>query len=985
MARRRGPTAQETAARARQALDEVSRAADPEETARRVLEQAGSVPLRQAIVEASLGAPHRVTAALVRAALQRDEPPLARTSADLLVDLAHGPSGLELTELCLQSPDVAVRERAIEALEGLSDPGALKLLARALMDRDQAVRRAASGSLSLIAGTAYHRLREPLLAALGDPESELARAIVANPDEQVRLQAAQGLSFAASERVLPTVRALAADSSDEVRQEAVMCLASVGTEAAVELMGACLDDPSYRVAASVLDMLSAALGGASSRLVRYLEHAMRHPDPDVRRHAVLMLDRFEFDQVRPLLERATRDADLEVARRASEVLQRHAGASGVEWLADEISQGTGGAIPLWEAGSIGMEKDLRGDRDAARDLREVTEALEQALATGSSSNKVHALNELASLIDISDSDAMQAALYDEDSSVRSRAADTLSYTRDAGLLVKVLESHPDAMVRRRAIEALRENPGGPVRRGAALRRIVFAEEQTVGTQLFGRFLKALRDPDEGVRQAACEAIRSYAQRLRLLPVRATLAELERLAAREDVSFFSQEDAERTAELVRKGTLAGLIVEHGTQALAWRGELLRRAQALRWDGGRNAWLLDGAVGAEAIAEWGKESGLSEAELVAVQAAASSGEPLEAPLAERLRRDLMRDLAAAVMALARAAHAVALIGQEGFGRSLREWAEAMHTEAELQWPPAPRLTTLGRLRRLAWMQAMLALALAEGRSPAGAIEDALNDRDDWVKIEALAALAEADPDQSDIERLLALCRAHAAEREYHRPVGLAAAVLLGRGMAEAAAMAEAAVAAAPVELRMELTHRLLLAAQRPEGARALKEHIGDSSPGAVPSLCLALALRGAGHDVRAPEACPEDEPETLCACLALRSMQGDAEAAERLEDMLRAGPAGQRYVSAHYLSLARVRSAVLLFASVVDQQAPYALRGLCAGSLIRRGHSAGPAWFRKTLPSVAGSVHARLLVHLSRAVEDTVPLMLECADVNLGRFV
>jgi hypothetical protein len=87
----------------------------------------------------------------------------------------------------------------------------------------------------------------------------------------------------------------------------------------------------------------------------------------------------------------------------------------------------------------------------------------------------------------------------------------------------------------------------------------------------------------------------------------------------------------------------------------------------------------------------------------------------------------------------------------------------------------------------------------------------------------------------------------------------------------------------------------------------------------------------------------------------------------------------------LSLARVRSAVPIFSSLRDQDQPYLLRALSAASLLRRGHSAGPTWFGKVLGGTGGEQEARIVTHLSAAVEETIPLMLECRDVNVGRFV
>ena len=102
-------------------------------------------------------------------------------------------------------------------------------------------------------------------------------------------------------------------------------------------------------------------------------------------------------------------------------------------------------------------------------------------------------------------------------------------------------------------------------------------------------------------------------------------------------------------------------------------------------------------------------------------------------------------------------------------------------------------------------------------------------------------------------------------------------------------------------------------------------------------------------------------------------------------MRQGQERERYCSSAYLGLVRVRSAVPIFASVSDQDAPFALRSLCAGMLVRQGHRGGVSWFSNNVDHVIGLQKTRLAIDLSRAVADVIPLMLHCNDLNLGRFV
>ena len=202
-------------------------------------------------------------------------------------------------------------------------------------------------------------------------------------------------------------------------------------------------------------------------------------------------------------------------------------------------------------------------------------------------------------------------------------------------------------------------------------------------------------------------------------------------------------------------------------------------------------------------------------------------------------------------------------------------------------------------------------------------------------------------------------------------------------------EFALAGGNVDFRTELTERLLGAAQAEECAEILRNHVAGRAAGDLPAVCLALALRGAGHAVErfdpSPDVGADDRSELACARLALRIMDNDPDAAVQLANVVRNGSAEQQYRSANYLSLSRARSSVPVFASVRDRDGPYMLRALCAGSLLRRGHPGGPSWFEEALSSASGGARAGVLIHLSRAVEDTVPAMLECNDVNVGRFV
>ena len=698
-------------------VEKVRTSPDPQAAAQEALQQAPTAQARQAILEASAAAPDAITAAFVSAALLSGDSRLSRMGADLLGDAEKSPDALQVLKECVRSDDATVRGRAMEAVPSYSDPEGLSVLAAGLADPDASVRRAAVAALGIIVGIMQHPVRAAALERLSLPDGPLARAVVASEDEHVRRQAAQALAFVDSEAVLPVLQRLSKDEDAEVRQEAVLALTAFGTPAAVSLMAECVDDSSYRVVSTVLDALAAQLGATSSAFLSHLEKALEHPVVEARRHAVLMLERFDPGDIEDVLERSAADEDFEVARRAGEMLLRSARGRQLTWLADEMSGPAGSrAFGVWEAGNIGQ--DIRvgtsaGDATQENDDRSrVAPLLEQALRDGSASDRVHAVNELVALVDISDSPGMQAALYDTDSAVRSRAADGLSYTRDAGLLVRVLADYPDAQVRRSAADALAGNPGGRPSGGAMGGRVSFTSTRTVGVPLFSAFVRALHDPDQGVVRTACGAVRDCVQAVQMCPVRETVLALEPLTRGDSVSLLLQEDATEALEAVEDVPAGVLIAGAAQQVLAWRGQLAREAHALSWDGGSKSYKLAARPDDEAVARWKDDYELSDEAVAAVQRSAGGDGGLDAQVAGRIIHGLTRDLAHALECVFHASRAVALIGARDAPAALQAWQSAMGAAPDLDWGPGKTAAALQRrLRRLrmqAWVETVRAQA-------------------------------------------------------------------------------------------------------------------------------------------------------------------------------------------------------------------------------------------------------------------------------------
>jgi len=961
--RRKRVSAQDMLAMARKAVDEVIGADNRDAAAAQVLELCKGRALAQAVLELASGATDDVTAAFVRAGLRNGDPEMARTAAELLGSINSSDAAIDILRESFQMPDPRVRSRAVDAIEGFDDPVVLDFLANALQDESTAVRRTASSQLSLLIASRYHPLSAPTIAALGDPEEPLAKAVLDNDDDQVREQVAQAIGFINSDIMLPTLSRLAMDSDGEVRQEAVLALAAIGTPAAVQVMATRLSDPTFRVASVVLDMLAARLGAGSTALLEHLKMAIKHERPELRRQAVLMFDRFHPDQVTDVLNAATHDTDFEVARRAAEIMASLAIPADIEWLAEGLAGRTADkrTLLVWETGNLGVSR-----------CDDIVPILEGVLRRGSSSDKLHAIAELVRLKDIGTSEAMQAVLDDRDENVRSRIADTLSVSGDAGLLVRVAESHIDPMLRRRAIETLMHNPGGCRGADALLGAVEFESARTQGMELFSLFLHALTDPDEGVQQYACDAICRYAQRIHMLPVAVTVEALDKIADDERASFLMQEEATHAIDVVREIRMPAFIADTIEDVREWLHALTQQAAAIQWDSARNSYILKG-VQAPVLESWAAY-GLSGHTMAALQQAVSANAPLDVETVHPLLDALAADLRSAIDCLGVAARALAAIGLDASERYLTTWQKSLDIPIVSQWDDAAaRFAVAIEQAR----QAGLA-DLATACGDADSLRSMAGSDDDWVALYALATLGEPD------ERMLALCRQHADKPAYARPVGQASIALLRGGVSAAADCMATALRLADVDTRAALTQDLAVAAQTDTAADALHEYLTGAPPRDLGGLAMALALRAAGGAADVTPDTSSDDTELHCASLALRAMHSEIAAADELESLLRNGSIEARHMAAHYLAISRVRSATPVFASVQEHALPMPTRMLCAASALRRGRSP-LGWFSKVLKNLPGADRAAGMTYFCHAVEDSIALMHHCTDVNVGRFV
>lgn len=170
-----------------------------------------------------------------------------RAALRYLVDIAETNFEVDfgpVFRLCLNDPDAAVREAAIDGLWNEEDPTLIAPL-MTLMQRDPAesVRAIAASALGHYVyldeiEEIPHTLVEPALGAL--------RAIIAAPNEplEVRRRAVEAISHSSAEDVSGIIRLAYASPDEEMRISAVFAMGSSADEQWIETVIAELDSPS---------------------------------------------------------------------------------------------------------------------------------------------------------------------------------------------------------------------------------------------------------------------------------------------------------------------------------------------------------------------------------------------------------------------------------------------------------------------------------------------------------------------------------------------------------------------------------------------------------------------------------------------------------------------------------------------------------------------------------------------------------------------
>jgi HEAT repeat protein len=189
---------------------------------------------------------------------------VARTAA------LTGRSKLELAELMLAAGDEEARETAVELLAALGGRRVVEPLARAMDDSSWSVRLTAADALGDIADIGHQRAMAVLAAALQDE------------DDSVRKEAAGSLAALGDQRsVEPLLQALE-DESESVRSAAAESLGIIADARAVGALSRALQDDSSLVRRRAAESLGAI---ADARAVKPLIAALRDEDYSVRTSA----------------------------------------------------------------------------------------------------------------------------------------------------------------------------------------------------------------------------------------------------------------------------------------------------------------------------------------------------------------------------------------------------------------------------------------------------------------------------------------------------------------------------------------------------------------------------------------------------------------------------------------------------------------------------------------------------------------------------
>jgi HEAT repeat protein len=281
-----------------------------------------------------------------------------RVRRDLVVDaLAKigDPSALVPLLSLLDEPDAALRKKALAAVGPILDARAGDVLVKALGDKDQDIRVTAAGYLGELG---LKQAVPALLALVGD-----------DTPQPVRFAAIRALGLIGDARATPRLVELVAKSDLDVRLEAADALSYLKDPSSIEPLLALVKDKTSPARRAAVAALRGPLRGARNDSARTLLESLLGGDPALALDALdtlaAMNDRKSLPAVLALADKGAR----ELRRAALAMLGNFGDASALPVLTDALKDeddGVRGAA-AWALGKLGDAKAVPALGKAARD------------------------------------------------------------------------------------------------------------------------------------------------------------------------------------------------------------------------------------------------------------------------------------------------------------------------------------------------------------------------------------------------------------------------------------------------------------------------------------------------------------------------------------------------------------------------------------------------------------------------------------------
>ena len=417
----------------------------------------GELTTAAAAALARLGDPTALDALL---ALFGHEQVIVRQAAIAAVNaIGAAPTAVRIRSL-LDDPDPRVRASAVRVAGYFGFEECVPALFRRLDDSDEEVRRAAIEQLPMLEDSrAEARLIEVLTAETarnraaaahalrqveGTTATEALRRALGDEDAWVRYFAVGAIAPRVDIEIVPALVQMAqSDSAPHVRLAALQTLTLADAAIAGEIALPLIEDPNREVAAAAL---AAVASGSHAEADGLLEKAITSDDPFMRRAAVRALPARSSPRAAELLASA---AGLEDPPDLSRLL--------IDSLARMAAAGDAGTSSAAVAALINMAASAETRDVALRAIAALPERTvsDVAVALGSSRTrtKLTGVEALARMRHPRASEALRAALHDEDPGVRRAAVAAfgrLGTTTAAADLRRLITTDPDERVRRLA-------------------------------------------------------------------------------------------------------------------------------------------------------------------------------------------------------------------------------------------------------------------------------------------------------------------------------------------------------------------------------------------------------------------------------------------------------------------------------------------------------------------------------------------------------